>query len=52
MPPDKLVLQTYEPCGQLWKECFEIFSILMERKNTINCIYVVLQDIQQSNTGY
>lgn len=38
MPPDKLALQIHDFCGQLGKECFELFSIWMERKNTINCI--------------
>lgn len=52
MPPDKLALQIHESYGQLGKDCFELFMVLIERKNTINCTCVALQDIQYSKTGY
>lgn len=38
MEPDRLALQIHYSHGQVGKECFELFSVLMERKNTINCI--------------
>jgi len=43
MPPDKLALQIHDSRGQLGKECFELFSILKESKNTINCICAALR---------
>lgn len=38
MEPDRLVLQMHYSYGQLRKESSELFSNLMEMKNTMNCI--------------
>lgn len=38
MEPDRLVLQMHYSYGQVRKESSELFSNLMEMKNTMNCI--------------
>lgn len=43
MPSDELVLLIHDSCGKLGNECFELFSILMERKYTINCMCAALR---------
>lgn len=49
MPPGKLALQTHNSYGQLGKECFQL---LLKRKNTINYLWTILQDIQWSKFGH